>query len=127
MIIQMELFDLNLKTFLRERKTGVQVDVSLRIFLDILAGMAQLHTRRDVILHRDLKPTNIFLKVSNDGRIMKAAIGDFGLSTDIENGTEDVGTAAYAAPEQKSGLLKYDEKVDVYSLGLILFELFNPP
>merc|ERR1712168_647815 len=68
-IIQMELFDLNLKTFLRGRKTDVQVDVSLRIFLDILAGMAQLHTRRDVILHRDLKPSNIFLKVSDDGRI----------------------------------------------------------
>jgi len=124
-IIQQELFDMNLKKYLKHVTPDVDEVTSWRIFLDMLSGVAQLHRGPDVIMHRDLKPSNVFLKLSNNGRILKASIGDFGLST--ETGTGDVGTPTYGAPEQTAGQERYNEKVDVWSLGLILFELFHPP
>jgi len=125
LIIQQELYDMNLKKYLKHVRPGVDEVTSLNIFRDMLAGVAQLHRGPRVIMHRDLKPSNVFLKISNNGRILKASIGDFGLSTDTGKG--DVGTPTYGAPEQTAGKDRYDEKVDVYSLGLILFELFHPP
>ena len=98
------------------------------------------------IIHRDLKPANIF--ASDDGTWM---VGDFGLSkmmrdaqggVDIDlhnseillpngytNGvaaqhTAGIGTASYAAPEQITRK-NYDSSVDIFSLGLILLELFS--
>jgi len=127
LIIQMELFDMNLKKYLKDIRTTVHKGTSLIIFENMLAGIAQLHGRTKVIMHRDLKPSNVFLKMSSSGQVIKASIGDFGLSTPIDNGIGNVGTPTYGAPEQKSGSQKYNEKVDVYSLGLILFELFHAP
>jgi len=127
LIIQMELFEMNLKTYLKDVRTAVDKVTSLRIFEGMLAGMAQLHSGTQIIMHRDLKPSNVFLKISTSGQIIKSSIGDFGLSTFIDDDFGKVGTPTYGAPEQKSGLKKYNEKVDVFSLGLILFELFHPP
>merc|ERR1719410_443000 len=113
------------------------------MFHDICTGVDYVHNL-DVI-HRDLKPSNIFF--ANDGTIK---IGDFGLATagnnpedlsDIlsinsdehfgddyeenEKHTEEVGTESYVSPEQIERK-KYDHKVDIYSMGLILFELLVP-
>jgi len=126
LMIQMELFDMNLQEYLRERNV-VDHDESLRIFHDILAGVGHLHRMENTIFHRDIKPSNIFLKMqrSHVDKVVKAVIGDFGLSTDIPLLSEGVGTYTYAAPEQKDGSMTYNEKADVYSLGIILFELFS--
>jgi len=128
LIIQMELFEMNLQEYLKERNVVDQVE-SLRIFHDILAGVAHLHRNEPTILHRDIKPSNVFLKmkISDEEKVEKASIGDFGLSTDLPCVTEGVGTLTYAAPEQKDGSTPYNEKADIYSLGIILFELFNDP
>lgn len=76
------------------------------------------------ILHRDIKPANIFLASNRKGNYM---LGDFGISRIVEGGLDgastSVGTLDYAAPEQfASG---YDSRVDIYSLGLTLYELAN--
>lgn len=100
------------------------------------------------LIHRDLKPGNIFFAL--DGQIK---IGDFGLVTDMadipvdpltssssnsstnigdfdftnisqKKHTQRVGTSLYMSPEQAKGL-PYNYKVDIFSLGLILFELKN--
>jgi len=126
LIIQMELFEMNLKEYLNKRE-AVDPIVSLRIFHDVLAGVGQLHRKEHTILHRDIKPANVFLKISMEDEFQKASIGDFGLATEQQYGIGGVGTVTYAAPEQKNGLLPYNEKADIYSLGLILFELFNGP
>jgi len=127
MVMQLELYEMNLKTFLTHMtSTTRDVTTCLRIFLDILTGLSELHRGSQGFLHRDLKPSNIFLKVSSVGRVIKASIGDFGISTRMENGFGEVGTSTYAAPEQKAAGQKYNEKADIYSLGLILFELFHP-
>ncbi|XP_059048217.1 eIF-2-alpha kinase GCN2 [Achroia grisella] len=109
-----------------------------RLFREIVEGLAHVHQRG--MIHRDLKPVNIFLD-SND----HVKIGDFGLATKAFTGlpvdeqakpeeirgslTGQVGTALYLAPEllQSTGKGIYNQKVDIYSLGIILFEMFHPP
>ncbi|KAM3955318.1 eukaryotic translation initiation factor 2 alpha kinase Gcn2 [Aphomia sociella] len=109
-----------------------------RLFREIVEGLAHVHQRG--MIHRDLKPVNIFLD-SND----HVKIGDFGLATKALTGipidekakleeiggslTGQVGTALYLAPEllQSTGKVIYNQKVDIYSLGIILFEMFHPP
>ena len=75
------------------------------------------------ILHRDLKPGNVFL--SGGGAVVK--LGDFGLMTLLESaecvGSEKAGTPAYNwSPEILDGL-PYDAKVDMWSLGVTMFEI----
>ncbi|KAG6441949.1 hypothetical protein O3G_MSEX002145 [Manduca sexta] len=110
-----------------------------RLFREIVEGLAHVHQRG--MIHRDLKPVNIFLD-SND----HVKIGDFGLATKAFSGlllddktknqeevggslTGQVGTALYVAPEllQRTSKVIYNQKVDIYSLGIILFEMFHPP
>lgn len=94
-----------------------QVAMCLR---GITAGIGYLHDKG--IVHRDLKPGNIFIE---DNSIK---IGDYGLSKFItasrrSGQTESVGTVHYMAPEIARG--KYDREIDVYALGIILFEMLT--
>uniref|UniRef100_A0A2D4M840 Eukaryotic translation initiation factor 2-alpha kinase 1 n=2 Tax=Micrurus spixii TaxID=129469 RepID=A0A2D4M840_9SAUR len=109
---------------------------TLKIFQELLEGVYYIHTNG--VMHRDIKPRNIFLQGPNH----HVKIGDFGLacrdiieedttqllSTDNNYAfihTSGVGTCLYASPEQLQGS-HYDFKSDMYSLGVILFELFQP-
>jgi predicted Ser/Thr protein kinase len=93
-------------------------DKALEIARKICAGLAAAHDKG--VLHRDLKPANIML----DGR-GEALIMDFGLAG-IAHEIEDVrsGTPAYMAPEQLAGK-EVTVRSDIYSLGLVLYELFT--
>ncbi len=122
----------------------VRARPAFEIFRQIVNGLAHVHSKG--IIHRDLKPANIF--ASDDGAWL---VGDFGLSKmmrDAQGGvdldlhdngiilpngysngsaqhhTAGVGTASYAAPEQITRK-NYDSAVDIFSLGLILLELFS--
>lgn len=101
---------------------------SITIFRDLLDGMQHAHERN--VLHRDLKPSNVIL----DERL-RAHILDFGLA---RSGDEfelsmtglGMGTLDYAAPEQKRDAKRVDERADVYSLGVMLYEMLtglHPP
>ncbi|KAJ9207145.1 hypothetical protein DTO164E3_419 [Paecilomyces variotii] len=111
------------------------IDSSWRLFRQILDGLNHIHGHG--IIHRDLKPDNIFIDVANNPRI-----GDFGLATSGQfstavlssgaaeyagNFTRSIGTTYYVAPEMKSVAGgNYNEKVDMYSLGVIFFEMCHP-
>jgi serine/threonine-protein kinase len=95
-------------------------DKSLQLARQLCAGLAALHEQG--ILHRDLKPANVMI----DGR-GSVKITDFGLAAfaaGLQRAEVRVGTPAYMAPEQLAGT-GVSVRSDVYSLGLVLYELFG--
>ncbi|KAJ1551540.1 hypothetical protein HK096_008877, partial [Nowakowskiella sp. JEL0078] len=117
-----------------------------RLFRQILEGLAHIHLQG--MIHRDLKPPNIFLDALGNVKI-----GDFGLAVGLlddkrmgssgsttnlarkltgigENNsymdasfTGDIGTPVYVSPEIENRAGKYSSKVDMYSLGIVFFEM----
>lgn len=74
------------------------------------------------IVHRDIKPENIFVSPNGDFKL-----GDFGIARSIEKttlGLSKKGTYSYMAPEVYKGE-HYTEKVDIYSLGIVMYKLMN--
>lgn len=92
---------------------------------DILKGLEYLHSQQPPIMHRDLKPDNIFVMSHN----ADIRIGDFGLSTAIRNSLNNtfLGTPEYMAPEIFES--NYGVTVDIYSFGMCLTEIctLKPP
>lgn len=98
----------------------IKVKDVIKIGQDILSALIECHKRN--IIHRDIKTDNIF--VSEDGDYK---LGDFGVSkklSDRSRATSMKGTPNYIAPEVYLGQ-EYDETVDLYSLGIVLYRLFN--
>lgn len=119
MLIRMELLA-DLRGKIREGVTFEESEV-LKIGRDICTALILCHGKN--ILHRDIKPENIFVNKNGDYKL-----GDFGVSKILGSAptamaSTGVGTPEYAAPEQSSG--HYDTRVDIYSLGLVLYELSN--
>ncbi|XP_038693575.1 serine/threonine-protein kinase ATG1t isoform X1 [Tripterygium wilfordii] len=116
----------NLASFIRCH--GHIQELTARRFMQQLgAGLKILHSHH--IIHRDLKPENILLSGSEDDLVLK--IADFGLSRTVHRGSYAdtvCGSPLYMAPEILQ-FQRYDEKVDMWSTGAILFELLNgyPP
>ena len=110
---------------LRQRITKLgqlPLDDALSIFAEAASALAFAHERG--IIHRDIKPDNIML---SEGR---ALVADFGIARALEQSGEaltqtgmSVGTPAYMAPEQAAGDKGLDERVDIYALGSVLYEM----
>lgn len=110
----------------------VSVGEAVRIMARTLSGLAAVHDAG--IVHRDLKPENVFLVTDADGSYPKVI--DFGVSRALETSGElesvlpthenaIVGTPQYMSPEQARGLKNLDHRSDLWSAGVMLYELLT--
>jgi eukaryotic-like serine/threonine-protein kinase len=105
-------------------------EVAVQLLLPAMRGVSAAH--RQGVVHRDLKPDNLFLCQGPDGEPREAKVLDFGISR--LNGAEEsltspvtrdgviLGTVAYMSPEQLENVPDVDARTDVYAFGVILYE-----
>ncbi len=118
--ISMEYIDGEDLASLLRRIGRLPQDKGVEIARQLCAGLASAHSRG--VLHRDLKPANVMI----DGR-GRVKINDFGIAALVELAADDEnfsGTPVYMAPEVVRGEAA-TPRSDIYSLGLVLFELFT--
>jgi predicted Ser/Thr protein kinase len=112
------------------REHQLPVEVAVRITQEAARALDYAH--RQGIVHRDIKPENILLTKDGD-----TLVADFGIGRAIGASPEErltetgliVGTPAYMSPEQAAGERELDGRTDVYSLGVLLYEMLTgePP
>lgn len=111
------------------------IDQRLTLFSQVCDAVQHAHQKG--VIHRDIKPSNVLVRTEDDKPFVKVI--DFGIAkatearlTDMTLFTEFrqlIGTPAYMSPEQAAGSLDIDTRSDVYSLGVLLYELLSgsPP
>jgi eukaryotic-like serine/threonine-protein kinase len=111
-----------------DRQGRLPVEQAVDFSLQILAGLEAAHAAG--VVHRDLKPDNVFVTPSGGGPLLKLI--DFGIaklraSSEFTKGLTRagvvMGTPEYMAPEQLVSAQTTDHRADIYSLGVILFEM----
>ncbi len=118
------------------RETQLPVEDALRIAREAADALEYAH--QEGVIHRDIKPENILL--TGSGGTGHALVADFGIARALTGGQADgrsdgqvdsrltdtgltVGTPAYMSPEQASGQRELDARTDIYSLGIVLYEM----
>jgi serine/threonine-protein kinase len=109
----------NLATLLR-RIGRLPADKAMEIASQLCAGLSAAHEEN--VLHRDLKPANVM--IDGRGRAKLTDFGLAGLADDFKGNEVRAGTPAYMAPEQLAGK-EVTVRSDIYSLGLVLYEIFT--
>jgi eukaryotic-like serine/threonine-protein kinase len=116
------------------RAGPVQLPEAVDILSQCCKALGRAHAAG--IIHRDIKPDNIFLAQSNDDDSALVKILDFGVAkmgaTGNEQGSQGatrtgavLGTPLYMSPEQARGLKNIDQRTDLYSLGLVAYTMFT--
>jgi serine/threonine-protein kinase len=114
---------------LLERNGVLDVNEACALLLPAMRGVAAAHAQG--VIHRDLKPQNIFVCMGPDGRAVTTKVLDFGISLMLGRAREPasgqgpnvlMGTPAYMAPEQIWGGAPIDERADVYGFGMLFYE-----
>lgn len=131
-IIVMELLDGRDLAADLAKRGPMPVEVVADYMMEALDGVADAHAR-DVV-HRDLKPANLFLSTHGDGSSVVKVL-DFGLSKGLAVEQDEdrrltgagglVGTPYYMSPEQIRGDEDLDPRSDIWSLGVVVFELLT--
>ena len=130
-VFEFEYYDCDLKQYLFENGKLEEKLVgrnNLQIFKDITIAIAKAikHIHEKEVVHRNIKPHNIFIEKEKDQKkIKKIKLGDFSSAIYIKeiNDSEPMGTILYTAPEIIKNL-DYTEKCDMWNIGLTLFESY---
>jgi eukaryotic-like serine/threonine-protein kinase len=107
-----------------QSKRFLSEEAALLIFSETCKALKYAHDRQ--VIHRDIKPANIL--ISNAGVVK---LVDFGVSASLESSEDDgltkagmtIGTPSYLAPEQIANARNRDKRTDIYSLGVMLYEM----
>ena len=108
------------------RDGPMSVTATLDVAIQVTRAVAYAHGQHPSVIHRDLKPSNILIE-ADTGR---AVVTDFGLAK-LAGGAESlrtesgkfIGTLRYCAPEQLIGAREIDGRVDIYALGMVIYEM----
>ena len=111
------------------RKGTLSIEEAAALLLPAMRGVSAANAQG--VVHRDLKPQNIFLCVGPDGRLVTTKVLDFGISLMMERAIDHsaatmqlttLGTPAYMSPEHIAGAPDIDARADVYGFGVLFFE-----
>ncbi|HEY4183619.1 MAG TPA: protein kinase [Polyangia bacterium] len=129
--VVMEFLDGESLAQLVMREAPLPVERALRIARQVASALGAAHAKG--IVHRDIKPENVYLIHRGDGDFIKVV--DFGISKAVKQGQGDdapdyrlthtgllLGTPLYMSPEQARGEEDLDHRVDVWALGVLLYE-----
>ncbi len=116
-----------------ERLGTLPPDLALRITAQVCLGLERAHSQG--VLHRDIKPANLLL-AERDGGEMRMKIVDFGLAKALSDSDQAkgpsltisgmlLGSPQYMSPEQARGERAIDARTDVWSLGMVLYEMLT--
>jgi serine/threonine-protein kinase len=127
LFLVMELLGgMSLETAVRRQTPPMLVHEFFVFMRDVAEALAAAH--RSGVIHRDLKPTNIYLHRDRDGQVFPKVL-DFGVSKILEEGNDALtivgtilGSPLYMSPEQAMGAEGIDGRTDVFAFGAILFE-----
>jgi len=109
------------------REGALPYDETRRLLLEVTRALAFAHERG--VVHRDIKPDNILIN-REDGRAM---VTDFGIARAVSDGADSrltatgmaIGTPAYMSPEQSMGEREVDGRSDLYSLGIVGYQMLT--
>jgi eukaryotic-like serine/threonine-protein kinase len=108
------------------REGRLSFDETRRVLLEVARALSYAHERG--VVHRDIKPDNIL--IDRDGRVM---VTDFGIARAVSEGADSrltatgmaIGTPAYMSPEQSMGEREIDGRSDLYSLGVVGYQMLT--
>ena len=122
-LISMELMDMDLSKYLKDRSSDRSTGWRQEVSYQCSKSIAYLHSKN--IIHRDIKPANYLIKVNPSGSFI-VRLTDFGLCHIGLKASGWMGTPGYIAPEMFETVNpSYDEKVDCWSLGAVLYEVLT--
>ncbi|MBZ0187320.1 MAG: serine/threonine protein kinase [Candidatus Obscuribacterales bacterium] len=114
-----------------QRLEALSIKAFFEIFTQVTSALVHAHSRG--VVHRDVKPSNILVSLTKDGKLF-AKLVDFGIAKLIypmgeqtqvmTSAGQTVGSPAYMSPEQAQGK-KIDIRSDIYSLGCVMFEAIS--
>ena len=120
----MERLDMNLYAFMKKYQNSLTETEIKLIVAQVSAGLKHCHDNN--IMHRDVKPENVLVRLDERHQLVEVKISDFGQGCKINKNTicsYKFGTKGYMAPEVMHGSIRFDQKVDSWALGVLLFNL----